>query len=220
MSSNALLQLLVLAAIAVFLIVRLRNVLGSRDGYEPTTQPQEMTPRPVKDVVDLRAADQGDSDITDHAEPGSAAANALAAMKRAEPSFEVGPFLAGAKTAYEMILMAFEHGDISDMRDFLAPEVAAAFDGVIADRQSRNLRTEAKYLGTRETALAAAQFDPANGLAEISVRFVAEMTLAVYDADGNLVEGDAKAARKQRDTWTFARQMGQDDPNWRLVATA
>lgn len=219
MSMDALLQLIALAAIAVFLIVRLRNVLGSRDGYEPPHQPQEGNLRPVPDSSD-RPADHAESDITDHVEPGSAAAAALRQMKRIEPSFEVGPFLSGAKQAYEMILMAFEHGDISEVRDFLAPEVANAFDGVIADRNARQLRTEASYLGTRETAVAGAQFDAETGLAEVSVRFVSEMMLAVYDAQGALVEGDAKAARKQRDTWTFARQMGQDDPNWRLVATA
>lgn len=219
MSMDALLQLIALAAIAVFLIVRLRNVLGSRDGYEPPRQPQEGNLRPVPDAGD-RPVDHAEIDITDHVEPGSAAAAALRQMKRTEPSFEVGPFLSGAKQAYEMILMAFEHGDISEVRDFLAPEVANAFDGVIADRKARQLRTEASYLGTRETALAGAQFDAATGLAEVSVRFVSEMMLAVYDAQGELVEGDAKSARKQRDTWTFARQMGQDDPNWRLVATA
>lgn len=219
MSSNALLQLLVLAAVAVFLIVRLRNVLGTRDGFERPATPPETPVRKHDDVINLRA-DQDDTDITDHAEPGSAAANALKAMKRVEPGFEVGPFLSGAKAAYEMILMDFERGDISGVRDFLAPEVAEAFDGVIDDRNRRGLRTEANYLGTRETSLAGAQFDQTTGRAEISVRFVGELTLAVYDTAGELVEGDPKTARKQRDTWTFARQMGQDDPNWRLVATA
>lgn len=219
MSMDALLQLIALAAVAVFLIVRLRNVLGSRDGYEPPHQQQESHLRPVPDSRD-QSADQGDGDIADHVEPGSPAAEALRQMKRVQPDFEVGPFLSGAKQAYEMILMAFERGDISEVRDFLSPEVAQAFDGVIADRQARQLRTEASYLGTRETTLAAAQFDRDSGLAEVSVRLVSELMLAVYDAQGNLVEGDPKSARKQRDTWTFARQMGQSDPNWRLVATA
>ncbi|MNP73476.1 Tim44-like domain protein [compost metagenome] len=52
------------------------------------------------------------------------------------------------------------------------------------------------------------------------MRFVGEVIIATRDAQGNVVEGDAKAARKQRDTWTFARQMGAEDPNWQLVATA
>ncbi|MDS9466774.1 Tim44/TimA family putative adaptor protein [Paracoccus sp. MBLB3053] len=217
--SNPMLQLIVLAAIAIFLILRLRGVLGTRDGFEQPRVPEEtVTPRRF-DVID-GTADASDNDILDHAEPGSPNAKALIAMKKIEPSFEVGPFLSGAKSAYEMILMAFERGDLSNVRDFLAPPVAEAFESVIADRETRGLTTEAQFLGTRETALASAEFNPATRQAEVSVRFVGEMIIATRDASGNVVDGDPKASRKQRDVWTFARQMGSDDPNWQLVATA
>ena len=214
--TNPLLQLLVLGAIAVFLILRLRGVLGTRDGFETPRVPEEPVARKRFDVIDGDA----DNDITDHAEPGSANAKALAEMKAVEPQFAVGPFLTGAKSAYEMILMAFERGDLSAVRAFLAPPVAEAFESVIAERQARNLTTTAEFLGTRETALAEAEFNRATGMAELSVRFVGEMIVATRDADGNVVEGDPKAARKQRDVWTFARHMGEADPNWQLVATA
>ena len=216
--SNPLLQLLVLGAIAVFLILRLRGVLGTRDGFEKPTLPDEPAPRKRFDVIE-GTAEPGDSDIADHAEPGSPTARALEQMKRAEPDFAVGPFLSGAKSAYEMILMAFESGDLDEVRGFLAPPVAEALESVIADRKARGLVTEAQFLGTREITLAAAEFTPATGMAELSVRFVGEMIVATRDAQGNVVEGDAKSARKQRDTWTFARRMGQDDPNWQLIAT-
>ena len=179
--NNPLLQLLVLAGIAIFLILRLRNVLGTRGGYEPP-----------------------------HVD---------AAMKTAEPSFGVMDFLNGAKSAYEMILMAFERGDLSDVRMFLAEPVAQAFQSVIDARAANGHTVTAQYIGTRETALTGAEYDPATGMAEVSVRFVGELIAATRDAAGNVVEGDPKAARKQRDTWTFARRMGQDDPNWQLVAT-
>lgn len=214
--SNPMLQILVLAAIAVFLILRLRNVLGTRDGFEP--------PRPVVPAVTRPAAvapdmDEG-SDVLDHAPAGSPAAAALTAMQQAEPGFAVGPFLTGARQAYEMILTAFERGDLTDVRPFLAPQVAEALDGVIAERQARGVTSEITYLGTRETALEGAEYDPATGVGEVSVRFVGELISVHRDASGAVVDGDAKAARKQRDIWTFARRIGQDDPNWQLVATA
>lgn len=217
--SNPMLQLLVLAAIAVFLILRLRGVLGTRDGFEAPRVPDEQQSARRFDVID-GTAEAEDNDINDHAEPGSANAAALLAMKQIEPDFAIGPFLTGAKSAYEMILMAFERGNLDEVRSFLSPEVAQALDSVIADRQQRGLTTEAQFLGTRETALAAAEFNPQTRQAEISVRFVGEMIVATRDADGNVVDGDPKSARKQRDTWTFARQMGSNDPNWQLVATA
>lgn len=216
--TNAFLQLLVLAAIAVFLIVRLRNVLGTRDGYEPPAKPVEAA-QSRAEVVDLQP-DPTENDIADHVDAGSDAIPVLHAMKRVEPNFQVGPFLNGAKYAYEMILMAFERGDLSEVRDFLSPEVAQVFQSVIDDRNARGLTTEANYIGTRETTLTSATFDEATGSAEITVRLVGEMIFALRDSDGNVIEGDPKTARKQRDTWTFARLMGQSDPNWRLVATA
>lgn len=216
--NSPLLQLLVLAGIAIFLILRLRNVLGTRDGYEPPQVEAPDRPRPRFDVIE-GAAEEPDHDILDHAEAGSPAARALAAMKAAEPSFGVMDFLNGAKSAYEMILMAFERGDLSEVRSFLAEPVAAAFQSVIDARAAQGHTVTAQYIGTRETALAGADYDPATGMAEISVRFVGELIAATRDAAGTVVEGDPKAPRKQRDTWTFARRMGQDDPNWQLVAT-
>ncbi|MDO5621012.1 MAG: Tim44/TimA family putative adaptor protein [Paracoccus sp. (in: a-proteobacteria)] len=216
--SSALIQLLVLAAIALFLIIKLRDVLGTRDGFEKPLPPADEAP--ARDRFRVIEGDAEDADdIADHTDPASPAASALRAMKQAEPSFEVTPFLNGAKQAYEMILMGFERGDLSEVRAFLAPQVAEAFDSVLADRQARGLTTEAQFLGTRETALDSADFNPATGEAEISVRFVGEMIVATRDAAGEVVEGDPKAARKQRDVWTFARRMGQNDPNWQLVAT-
>ncbi len=215
--SNSLIQLLVLAAIAVFLILRLRNVLGTRDGFEPTRTDEQPIQR-RHDVIEDDPR-QSDSDLTDHVDADSPAYAALVEMKRIEPSFSLTDFLGGAKQAYEMILVAFEKGDISDVRGFLSPEVAQAFDGAIAARQQGGLTNDVQFLGTRETALSAAEFDPRNANAELSVRFVGEMIVATRDASGAIVDGDAKSPRKQRDTWTFEREMGAADPNWRLVAT-
>lgn len=217
MFNNPMIQLLVLAGIAVFLILRLRGVLGTRDGFEAPPVP-EAAPARRFEVIEGSAV-EGDSDVTDHAEAGSPTAAALTAMKRVEPSFTVGPFLSGARHAYEMILTAFERGDLSEVRPFLAPPVAEALQSVIDGRAARGETVQMQYLGTRETALAAAQFDAGTGDAEITVRFVGETITAMKDASGTIIDGDAKAPRKQRDTWTFARRMGASDPNWQLVAT-
>lgn len=216
--SNPMIQLLVLAAIAIFLILRLRNVLGTRDGFEPPKSEPAQPGHRNFEVIDDSAVEL-DHDILDHVEAESPAAQALISMKRAEPSFSLREFLSGAKSAHEMILLAFERGDISEIRAFLADEVADAFQSVIDVRNEQGQKVEAQYLGTREISVTNAEFDTATGTAEISVRFLAEMIVATRDADGEVVEGDPKAPRKQRDVWTFSRGMGQDDPNWQLVAT-
>lgn len=216
--NSPIIQLLVLAGIAVFLILRLKNVLGTRDGYEPTAQAE---PRPVSDRRhNLEVIEGGpDHDITDHAEEGSETARALAAMKRTEPAFSVGQFLQGARGAYEMILLGFERGNLDEIRPFLSEDVFETFAEVVAVRDEKGLSVEAEFLGLRDISLVSAAFDQDTGRAEITLRFIGELTSVVRDKDGTIIEGELDKGRRQKDIWTFERVMGADDPNWRLVAT-
>ena len=216
--NSSLRSLLVLAGIAIFLMLRLRSVLGTREGFEKP--PAAQAPTRSKTKRDFDVIEGGpDRDITDHVEDGSDAAKALAAMKSAEPSFSVSEFLGGARGAYEMILMAFENGDVDGLKPFLADDVMETFESVIQAREEQGLTIEASFVGIRELALADATFDAATKEGEISVRLMAELTSVVRNADGEIVEGDPNEIKRQRDVWTFARSMGSSDPNWVLVAT-
>lgn len=218
--NSSLLSLLVLAGIAIFLILRLRSVLGTREGFEKPVERDSVDPVRPAARRDFEVIEGGpDLDITDHVEDGSDSAKALAAMKMAEPGFQVGEFLQGARGAYEWILMAFENGDVDDLRDFLAPDVMDTFETVIGQRQEQGLSIDASFIGVREVALQSASFDRQSGEGEITVRFVAELTSVVKNTEGEIVEGDPNEIKRQRDVWTFARNMGSDNPNWILVAT-
>lgn len=217
---NAIIQLVVLAGIAIFLILRLRNVLGTREGFE---KPPEALPdtRPARSRPDLAVIEGGpDRDIVDHAADGSPAARALAQMKRVEPAFNVTEFLTGARGAYEMILTAFDRGDLASVRPYLAPAVYEAFASVVEDRHAKGLKVESTFVGVSKVELKDADFDQVSREAEITVQFVGEMTTVVRNAAGEIVEGSTTEIRRQKDAWTFARTMGSNDPNWLLVATS
>lgn len=214
---SAVIQLLVLAGIAVFLILRLRSVLGTREGYERPPEPlaDPTQGKPTFDVIEGGV----DHDIADHAPAGSPTAQALAAMKRIEPDFHVGEFLGGARQAYEMIVMGFERGELDDLVPLLSRDVYESFDEVVQLREREGLKVEATFVGVREVDLVSAAFDPERSEAEVTVRLVGELTSVVRNRAGEIVEGDANTVKQQRDVWTFARKMGSDNPNWRLVAT-
>ena len=216
--NSSLIQLLVLAGIAVFLIIKLKNVLGTRGGFEKPPLPLEDNSTRGKRNFEVIEGGP-DHDITDHVAEGGAAAMALAAMKAVEPSFSVNTFLQGARSAYEMILMAFENGTITEVRPFLSDEVYQSFATAVEAREAEGLTVEAKFAGLRELALHEASFNRDTGKAEISVRFTGELTSVVRNKAGEVVEGSATEIKRQRDVWTFARRMGVDDPNWQLVAT-
>jgi predicted lipid-binding transport protein (Tim44 family) len=215
--NSPLIQLLVLAAIAVFLILRLKNVLGTREGFEkpPLPVPQAKRSGPTFEVIEGGP----DLDITDHFDEGTSEAVALTKMKRIEPSFNVTEFLAGGRGAYEMIVMGFEQGELDEIKPFLSDDVYESFVDGIAAREDLGLTIEANFIGVREMTLENVTLDPDTNEAELTLRFVAELTQAVRNKEGEIVEGSITDAKKQKDTWVFARIMGSDDPNWFLVST-
>jgi predicted lipid-binding transport protein (Tim44 family) len=216
--NSPLIQLLVLAGIAVFLILRLKSVLGTREGFEKPTLPrQEEGPSTRRDFEVIEGGP--DRDIVDHVDEHSDAADALARMKRAEPSFGVADFLSGARGAYEMILMGFERGDLAEIKPFLADDVYETFAEVVESREQQGLTIEAEFVGVRELSLVDATFHDETGTAEITVKYIGELTSVVRDSSGEVIEGSPTQVKRQKDVWTFARRMGVDDPNWQLVAT-
>jgi len=216
--NSPIISLLVLAGIAVFLILRLKNVLGSRDGFEaPPAQ------RPIESNSarrDFEVIEGGpDHDIIDHVDEGSTSALALAQMKCVDPSFSVSEFLQGARGAYEMILMNFERGDLAPIQGFLADDVYEVFASVVEQREKEGLQIEADFAGVREMSLVDATFDETTTSGEITVKFVGELTSVVRNKAGQIIEGEEDKVKRQKDIWTFERTMNSDDPNWQLVAT-
>ena len=217
-------ELIILAAIALFLLFRLRSVLGTKTGLEeqqhhrraPTPEPAER-PAPAPAPV----AEEGgvDADSAEAAEGDDRIADVLSQMRRAEPGFSPTSFLQGARGAFEMILMAFEQGDVDTLRRFLAPDVFEGFESAIAERKAAGYTVDARFIGVREAHITDARFAPETQEAEIAVRFKGELITVVRDSEHRVVEGDPNEIRREVDTWTFARRMGASDPNWLLAAT-
>ena len=212
---SQLIQIIVLAGVALFLVLRLRSVLGTREGFEDTSAPVKTQKRKF-DVIDGGGED---FDISNYIDLNGESGKALAAMKRVESGFSVEVFSGGARQAYEMILMAFENGDLPFLEQYLAPDVYESFSSAITARVDGGLTVDANFVGVSSVKLTEAKFDEENREAEITMKFTGELTSVVRNADGEIVEGDDKHIKKQSDVWTFARLMGGDNPNWLLVRT-
>lgn len=215
--SSAVFQLIIMGVIAVVLFLRLRNVLGTRDGFEPKADTKPAAKGLPRGFEVIEGGP--DRDIADHVDISSNAGKAFAAMKAVEPDFSVTEFQGGARQAYELILMAFEGGDLETLDKFLSADVYETFETVINERKAKGLQVDAQFVGVSEMKIIDASFDPRSKEAEVTLRFVAELTSVVRNAQGEVIEGDPNKVKRQTDVWTFARKMGQDDPNWELVAT-
>jgi predicted lipid-binding transport protein (Tim44 family) len=216
--STQLIELLILFAIAAFVLFRLKSVIGTRTGYEAPPDYLSRDRAAKSANADLAEDDAGDDADLGRPIPESAKA-ALAAMRAAEPGFSLSEFLDGARGAYEMILMAYEAGDRETLSGLLDVDVYAAFDKVISERAEAGLKVDSRFIGVRDVRLENAAFDPATGEGDLMLRFVGELITAVHDSEGRVVEGDPNEVRRQTDVWTFSRRMGARDPNWRLSAT-
>lgn len=222
---SAYVELLILVAIAAFLLYRLRGVLGTKTGHNnPSDYVRDDTAEVESsdNVVTLpgaRAPKSAEAEldaVVGHSDPHR---DALAAMIAVEEGFSPKTFLEGAKGAYEMILMAFENGDTDLLRQFLADDVYESFASVIEDRRDEGLTVDAKFIGIREATIDDARFDESDRMGEVTIKFVGEMITVVRNADHEVVEGDPTEVRRTSDIWTFGREMGASDPNWLLIAT-
>ena len=224
-------EILMLAALAAFLGLRLWSVLGRRTGHErPRPDPYSASERTSArerqgtddNVVVMpggRQSDAGTADIPGAATGGDEAlSETLKRIGQADRSFEAGSFLGGAKTAYEMIVTAFARGDRETLRPLLSDDVFQSFDAAIASREQRGESRELNLIGINRAAISDAEFDGRE--AEITVAFVSEQIAITKNAAGAVVQGDPTTVRQVTDVWTFARDTRASDPNWILVGTA
>lgn len=210
-------ELVLLAAIALFVLTRLKNVLGTRTGFE---NPTRIDPNPRPDLTVVEGG--GEPEVAEFEDLPGLDAEASAALRRmaaAEPGFAPKPFLEGARSAYEWILMAYENGDLKALRPLLADDVYESFKSAIDARREEGLIVEARFIGVKEARIFSAIFTEETGEADIEVRFTGELVSVVRNAHHEIVEGDPTEVRRQTDLWTFTRRMGASDPNWVLTAT-
>jgi predicted lipid-binding transport protein (Tim44 family) len=225
---------IIFLALAVFIFLRLRSVLGKRTGRERPPfmprGPQDVVARPATDkVVTLpqrpaeappRPAEVAQPTAErwkDIAESGSTVAAGLDAIAGAEPSFDAKHFVTGARTAYEMIVTAFAGGDRRQLRSLLSREVFDGFDAAITERERRSETAETRFISIDGSTITAAELR--NKTAQITVRFVSKLVSATRDRSGTVIDGSADKVTDVTDVWTFARDISSRDPNWKVVAT-
>ena len=209
---------ILLLGVAVLIFFRLRSVLGRRTGEErpkpifrgavtvPNAAPAPL--KPQTKPVDERLGSVSKEN------PALAPLREIAA---ADPAFDAAAFVAGAKSAYELIVTAYAEGNRQTLRDLLSNDVYESFNAVILERETRGETTEFSFVGVLSAVITDCHL--AGKMADISVKFESELVTAVRDRSGVIVEGDTKAVRRVVDIWTFARDVSSPNPNWRLVAT-
>jgi predicted lipid-binding transport protein (Tim44 family) len=225
---------IIFLALAVFIFLRLRNVLGQRTGNErpPYDRAARNVLRGVQDnnispmpgaVID-QAPLAPTADVTPPsdrwkglAEPGTALAHGLDAIAAQDSSFDPRHFLSGARSAYEMIVLAFANGDRRALKDLLSSEVYDSFEAAIKEREKQEQKTETRFVSIDKAEIIGAE--TRDRAAQLTVRFVSQMISVTRDKAGTIVDGNPDKVADITDVWTFARDITSRDPNWKLVGT-
>ena len=224
---------IIFLALAVFIFLRLRSVLGQRTGrerppYDPYSARDAVRGATNDNVVTLpgRAAEAAQKPIETPepaerwkgiAEPGSAIAAGLDAIVGDDPSFDAQHFVTGARAAYEMIVMAYAEGDRRTLKNLLSKEVYDGFEAAIRERESRGETVETRFVAIDKSDITAAELRART--AHVTLRFVSQLVSVTRDKAGNVIDGNPDKVTEVTDVWTFARDISSRDPNWKLVAT-
>ncbi len=232
MQGSGLLEILVLAMIAGFLVLRLRSVLGRRTGDEPRNDrfsresPESddsgdkviQLPDRGADKDNAHAADLDDGTPPPPPRPEAGPPSSLTRIKIADPSFNENEFLEGGRVAFEMILDAFAAGDKKRLKSLLATAVYEGFASEIDRRERAGERLETTLVSFVLADIVGANFDGRK--ARLTVKFLTEQVNVLRNAADEVIDGDASSVDKINDVWTFERDMRTRDPNWQLVETS
>jgi predicted lipid-binding transport protein (Tim44 family) len=212
-------EIFFLAMLAGFIGLRLYHVLGRRTGHEkPVADPfRPAGADPVRPAGRIgRDSDSPISidlpaDIAADVRPG------LEAVAKADRGFTPERFLAGAQGAYAMVLEGFWKGDTDSLADLVSDEMLVNFRAAVDARAASGEQLENRLLQVDRAQIVGAHMNGA--MAEVTVRFDAEIVTVTRDSEGRVIAGDPSKSVETHDIWTFSRHTASQDPAWLLVAT-
>ena len=190
-------DIILLAMIAAFIILRLRKTLGRKTGYQRKSVNKSFLKgmETLKDIENNEAIKAGNVDEE--------------AKKQ---------FLKGAEVAYEQIITSFARGDKKTLKPLLEKKMFNRFSEVIDERKSKEIKYETTFIGFKSTKIL--EFKKIENIYKVTVNFVSEIITCVKDKNNQVIEGNPDIVKNVNDVWRFAKNMWSRDPTWYLVDTS
>lgn len=198
-------EVILYAAIATVVCVMFYSVLGKSVGRGPddAIDPENLILNPKEDKPIVEPAMASEYEAT-----------GLQAIAKRDPDFSPAFFIDGAKQAYSMILEAFAAGDRESLSGLLSDETYEVYEAAISEREESGYKQVTDLGRLRKTSVNSAEVD--GNTARISVLYEADLTSALLDEEGNVVQGDTDILSSISEVWTFEKDLKSSDPTWRL----
>ena len=195
-SSFEYLDIIILAMIAGFIILRLRGILGRRTGHEKKVFGDPFSKKVIQKDTEKKVVNLSSSKLDDAAKE---------------------QFIKGAKAAYEMIITSFAKGDKHALKPLLNKEIYQSFSDEIDHRKKENLKSELTFVGVKSAEIK--NFEKKDNIYIFTVNFVSEIITYRKDKNNKVIEGNPDIIKTVNDVWKFSKNMWSSNPNWYLVET-
>jgi len=190
-------DIILLVMFAGFIILRLRNILGRKTGYQGKPSSRYF-PKGVEVLKDIEHNEAIKSDNVDEE------------VKK--------NFLKGANIAYERIITSFASGDKKSLRSLLGKNLFSDFDEVLNERRKKEIKYETTFIGIKSSKVL--EFKKIENIYKVTVNFVSEIITCVKDKNNKVIEGNPDTIKTVNDVWKFSKNMWSQDPTWYLVETS
>lgn len=214
-------DVIVIAAVAVFILLRYRAMLGEDRGRDNRTiRPAAQQANPLERVVQISTARPATAEKKpedNFKESYGPLADTLVAMRAIDREFTPDEFLQGAKAAYEMLLVAFSKRDRDTLKMLLSATLYQQFDQALKDEEAARRHSDTTLVAISSATLTEATL--AGNQATLAVDFTSEQIHLMRDETGAIAEGDASTQNKVEDRWVFTRDLRSSSPNWVIIET-
>ena len=198
-------DILIFGIIAVFLILRLKNILGTKTGFGETNINKKTQDKQFTNVVSLKSEKNNPKNIE------------LNDILNVDPNFNVNDFLSGSKNFFKMVLESFVSGDLENIKSFTKPSVLKSFKNAIDDRNSEQETLIIDLKSIKENKITKAKITKSS--IKLNVIFETLQIRALLDKNDKIIDGNSENEILVKDEWVFERKIHDDNPNWTLVET-
>jgi predicted lipid-binding transport protein (Tim44 family) len=198
-------DIVIFGVIAVFLILRLKNILGTKTDIEDPNINKEQSGKKFSNVFPLKTNINNDS------------SNEVQKIVKVDPQFNVDDFLSGSEMFFKMVLESFVNGNIDNIEEYTKPSVLKSFKNAINDRIKENEIEIIELNSIKKHEILSANITKTS--IKIRVLFETLQIRALMDKDKKIIDGDKDNEILVKDEWVFERKINTNNNNWVLIET-
>ena len=200
------LDIIIFAIIAIFLVYRLKNILGQNSEGNEQNNHVDIGKKEISNVVKLRHLNS-DKTKTDNS-----------SILKIDPTFNEEEFLNGSQNFFYMVINSFVKGNLKDIVNYIDNKLIKSFQMVIDERLKEGESLKIEILKTKSIKIQ--DVKELKNFLRLSVLFETEQIKVLKDKKGKVIDGDPKKSILVKDLWTFEKEIKSKDVNWKLVETS